>query len=509
MTACSCTKSSSLSKQHLRINIHSEPQSLDPRKARDLNAVTLMHMLFEGLTRIGKEGNVELALAKDCEISEDGLCYLFHLRDAVWSDGKPITSFDFSKSWAKTLSPSFPSDVAYQLYSIKGAKLKKQGEQGEIGIKTPDPYTLIVELEEPLPYFLELLSTPIFFPVQSQLDDENPHWSENASSYISNGPFLMRSWKHSDQIELIRNPSYWEAKEVKLEHIDLFMVSNEIELRMFEEGALDWAGSPLSTLPPDAINHLKKRGSLRVSPLLGTYFLRVNTEDPVLNNADLRRALAFAINRNEIVEHILQGGQTPATALTPPSLRLAMEGFFQDASIPKGKELHHTAVEELLKQELTLTLLYQQTDRNHLIVQTLQQQLKKTLGVNLILEAVEKQTFYERISKKQYQLAAGSWIADYNDPINFLEVFKFRASSTNNTGWEDPKYVDCLSRSSVCRNSEERRILLRNAEELLMTQMPIIPIFHFAMNYLQRDDIEDVALSSIGQIDFRWARRNL
>lgn len=475
----------------MRINIQNEPQTLDPRKARDFNAITVMHMLFEGLTRVAKNGTVELALARDFEISEDGLRYLFRLRDARWSNGTPITSFDFSESWKKSLSPDFPSHTAYQLYPIKGAKETKQGTNCDLGIKPLDAETLLIELEEPLPYFLELLSTPAYFPVFRTDDD---HWSESVSTYVCNGPFTLKRWEHSDQIELVRNPHYWNAEEVRLEQIDLVMVSEETELRMFSQGELDWAGSPLSSLPPDAINSLKSEGSMHVKPLLGTYFLRVNTEDPALKDVSLRRALSAAINRSEIVDHILQGGQEIATSLVPPSLGLASNGSFPAGEISSG---------------ITLTLLYQQNERNHLIAQTLQQQLKNTLGINLVLEAVERKTLYERISKLDYQLAAGSWIADYNDPINFLEVFKFKSASTNNTGWEDPKYVEWLSRSSVCRDSEERKVFLRNAEELLMSQMPIIPIFHYALNYLTRPEVEDVALSSIGQVDFRWAHKKI
>ena len=140
------------------------------------------------------------------------------------------------------------------------------------------------------------------------------------------------------------------------------------------------------------------------------------------------------------------------------------------------------------------------------ISQAIQKHWETALGISVQLEAVEAKVFFQKIRQKDYQLAAGSWIADFNDPINFLEVFKYKLGSTNNTLWENPKYIDLLDRSQLCRDQDERKELLRQAEEILMAEMPIIPIFHFAMNYLERDGVEDVALSPIGGLDFRWAQ---
>jgi oligopeptide transport system substrate-binding protein len=510
LSSCRSTTTSS-PKQALRINIQDEPQSLDPRKARDLNAITLMHMLFEGLERVGKDGKTEPALADGVDVSEDGLRYQFRLREAFWSNGEPITSYDFAESWRKVLDPAFPTDLAYQLYVIRGAKLAKLGETSlqQVGIQTPDPRTLIVELEQPTPYFLELLTFPSFFPVFHRLDKENPHWAEDTAAFISNGPFALKKWKHSDQIRVVRNANYWDSQNVKMQRIDLLMIHPETELRMFGDGALDWAGSPLSTLPADALQNLKEKHSLKVQPLTGTYFLRVNTMDAsLLSQSSFRRALALSLDRQKITEHILQGGQLPAKALVPPMMGLTPSGYFGDANVHEALNLLSSAFEQSGQSAAkmpSISLLYVAGERSHLIAQTIQQQIEQALGFTIQLEAVERKMFYERISKKQYQLAAGSWIADFNDPINFLEVFKYKDGSTNNTGWENPKYIERLNLSAVCKDPEERKKLLQEAEHLLMEQMPLIPIFHFALNYLEKEGVEDVFLSPIGQIDFRWS----
>lgn len=504
-----CQKSSLPYQQIVRINIGADPQTLDPRKARDLTSITLTHMLFEGLTRISKSGQIELALASDVEISDDGMQYQFHLHKTFWSNGEPVTSSDFAQSWKAILDPRFPTDIAYQLYGIKNARKAKLGELGleQVGIQTPDPLTLIVELEQPIPYFLQLVSMPSFFPLPEQKDLE---------AHVGNGPFILKSWKHGDQIQVTKNNRYWQAKEVKLAGIDLMMMSGDTEMNLFEEGKLDWVGSPLSTIPVDAVRSLRASDKLHINPFSATYFFRLNTSEKIkdkknpLNNALFRKALSICLDREKITDHILQGGQVKALSLVPPEMGLSEKGYFHDDDRERARSL---LMDALLELDLTLANLepvvisYSSSERNATIAQAIQKQWEEGLRIRIELEAVEPKTFFQRISQKEFQLAAGSWTADFNDPINFLEVFKYRDSGTNNTNWENPKYVDLLNQSALCRDSEERKGLLREAEQILMEQMPIIPIFHFALNYLQSDGLEEVVLSPLGQIDFRWAYR--
>jgi oligopeptide transport system substrate-binding protein len=510
-----CSKDSTPNLQALRINIASDPATLDPRRARDLNEVTICRMLFEGLTRTSKEGKTELALAEAVEISDDGLEYVFHLRSAFWSNGDPVTSFDFAESWKSTLSPLFPSDIAYQLYLIQNGQKVKAGEMGpeKLGIQTPNAETLIVRLEQPTPYFLEVCAMSSYFPVPRQASDKN--WALDPGTFVGNGPFLLKSWTHADQIAVAKNHRYWESKAVRLQEIDLMMMSNDTEIRMFEEKKLDWAGSPLSTIPVDAVKHLKETHQLKVSPLSGTSFLRVNTADNFrgkqnpLSKAGCRKALAMAVDRTGITDHILQGGQTPARSLVPKEMGLFGSGYFFDQNPEEAKAIIAESLQEMgiaKEQMQPIILSFIVDDRNLSIAQAIQKHWETSLGILVQLEAVEKKVFYQRIRQKDFQLALGSWIADFNDPINFLEVFKFKLGSTNNTHWENPKYIDLLNRSQLCRDQEERKGLLRQAEEILMLEMPIIPIFHYAMNYLEQSGVEDVALSPIGVLDFRWAQ---
>lgn len=509
----SCGKNLTPQPQALRINISEEPSTLDPRKARNLNDITTCRMLFEGLMRISKTGSVELAIADSVEISEDRLEYIFHLKDALWSNGELVTSYDFAESWKSILDPSFPTDIAYQLYVIENGRQIKSGEKpmSELGVKTPDAQTLIIRLEQPTPYFLEICSMGSFLPVPHKIAAANPNWASDPITFVGNGPFVLDLWTHTDQLKVEKSPTYWDANAITLNKLEIMMVSNETEIQLFENNKLDWAGSPLSTLPVDAVAYLKQTNKLKVSPLSGTYFLRTNTNETIRDKKNpvscmnFRKALALSIDREAIATHILQGGQTAAHSLVPPDMGLFGEGYFDPAADPK--QLLDLALQELSLNRETIepiVISFVSSDRNTSIAQTVQKQLEKTLGIPFVLEAIESKVFSQKIKQKEFQLAVASWIADFNDPVNFLEVFKFKEGSTNNTGWESAKYIDLLNRSAICGDQDERRQILRQAEEILMDQMPIIPIFHFAMNFLQRDGIEGVALSPIGQIDFRW-----
>jgi oligopeptide transport system substrate-binding protein len=508
LTACSPSKKQEklCDEVSMRVNIGGEPTTLDPRKARDLGALTMIRMLFEGLTRINRDEKPELALAESVTISEDLKTYTFRLRSSQWTNGDPVTAEDFATAWKKILDPQFAADNAFQLYVIKNAKAAKAGTVplNECGIHVLDEMTLEVELENPTPYFLELTAFPAYFPVHREIDHIEPKWAENAGTFVSNGPFALKNWKHNDLVEVQKNPRYWDASAVKMQALQMVMVQEETEFKMYEKKELDWAGSPLSVLPLDALNHLRSVHALKSKPLLGTYFFRVNVEKAPLNSPLMRKAFAMAIDR----QAIFQGTQIPATGLVPLSMGLQQQPYFTDGDVSHAKEAFEQALTDagLTRETLPeISLMYPAGDRNHLIAQAVQQQWFEAFGFRIKLEAIERKVYLDRLSKQDYQLAAGSWIADFNDPINFLEVFKFKTQSTNNTLWTDPEYVSLLDASSV-QQDDQRLATLSQSEKVLMEAMPIIPIFHYTMLYVDSGKVKDVVVSSMGNIDFKWAR---
>jgi oligopeptide transport system substrate-binding protein len=496
--------------QTLRINIQDEPQTLDPRKARGLGGQTLIRILFEGLTRVNKEEKAVLALASSVSISSDLKTYIFRLRESVWSNGDPVLASDFVYAWKTMLSPDFPSDTAFHLYVIKNGKGVKEGTVpiDQLGVKILDNRTLEVELENPTPYFLDLLAFPAFFPIHQKLDEQNPSWSQNASTYVGNGPFHLIEWKHQDHLTLVKNNQYWDAPTVKIASLELQMLQEETEFKCFEKQEIDWAGSPLSTLPVDTLDSLRKENKLNTKELLGTYFIRANTEAPPFNHSSMRKAFALAIDRGAIVDHVTRGNQIPATGLVPISLKLQKQPYFQDGDLTEAQRLFEEAlmVQELTKEKFPeISLLYRASERNHLIAQAVQQQWFEAFGIRVKLQSVEGKVYFDRISKQDFQLSSGSWIADFADPINFLEVFKFKRGGSNNTFWENPRYIELLDQSAQIADPQQRLELLAQSEQILIDEMPMIPIFYYTMLYVNQPHLKDVVLSSMGQIDFKWA----
>ncbi len=490
----SCQKTSGKNSSSLKINIVEEPTTLDPRKARDLNTIALMKMLYEGLTRIAKDGTAELALAKDVIISKDYKHYVFNLRNARWTNGSFITSYDIAKSWKQALSPSFPSPMAYQLYVVKGAKEAKEGKLSldKIGVYAPNAETLIVDLENPCQIFLELLSQPIFFPVSDSL-------KKDPNMFNGSGPFVIKKWQHLNNIVLEKNNAYWDANAVKLSNITLYMVAAEAELKMFETNELDWAGSPFSSIPLDALLKLQKEPTYYKQPFWATAFIRVNVKEmnekmnSEENSLELRQALFSALDREALVKEVLHDCYEKAFSLVPRAMKMEEVSF--DAKNKKTAQF----------SDKKLKLTFSNVGRNYLIAQVVQRQWEDLLKIKIELEPVETKVLNDRLKSGKYQLALGGWVADYNDPLNFLEVFKYKSNGTNNTFWENKEFIDLLDSAKVCVDFNERKKIINQAERILMMNMPVIPIYHLNLCFLKKDNIKDAYLSPLGLIDFKWA----
>lgn len=501
-----CQSSNKEFKKNLSLKIATEEDfsSIDPAKGTTLSDASLFKWLYEGLIKIDHQGKVTPGIAEDVSVSKDIKTYTFHLRKSFWSDGTPCTSFDFLESYRRILEPNFPSPNCYQLYPIKNAKKFKEGavDFAEVGIKAPDEKTLIIELEHPTPYFLKMLATHFYAPASPKLRTSSTHALDQLTF---NGPYILKEWKPHQEIILEKNPKYWAAKTIIHENLQILILQENIAYQMFEGRSLDWAGSPLSTLPPDTLPSLKHRGLLNVLQAAGTHWYRINTDKPPLNNPNLRKALAYAIDRKSIVEHVTQGFQQPALGIVPPILKETHENLFQDHNLPLAWEHFQKALKELDidKDEFPLiTLLYSQNERDRKIAQAVQQQWKKALGIQVKIESLEPKLFLDRVMKGDYQISSGSWFADFEDPINFLEVFKYKTNSSNRTRWENPRYSELLDASNKEAIPKKRNEILNEAEKILVEEMPVIPLFYSSFHYLHSPNTTTLYLSPLGALKF-------
>ena len=499
--------------QSIRINITSEPRTLDPRKARLLSDINLIKTFNEGLTRIDQQGKASLALAKCVDISEDGLTYRFSLRSSTWSNGAPLTSRDFVYAWKKSLSPTFTSENSHMLYVIKNGEKVKSGKlpSSLLGVETPDDQTLVIHLSYRAPYLLELLEHPIFFPVNETRDRFDPKWAEDEKNFLSNGPFKLSQWKHHDFIEAVKNQDYWDAGAVKIDAIKMCMVSQETGFQMFESKELDWDGSPFSVIPTDAIESLKKESRLGTAPCLVTQWIGINTNQSPFDSKKFRRAFALAINRKDIVDHVTQGGQTPATGIVPETMGLQDQPYFEDGHTEFAATLFEEALVEsgLTRETLPeIVLSFPSESRAQAICQAVQQQWLATLGVHVKLQSKERRTYYSQLSNQDAMLFFKDWVADFNDPITFLELFLAKSNKINFTNWENSRYEELLESSYACKDPEERLNYLKQSEQLIMDEMPVIPIYYSKLLFVKDDAVKNVVITKTGCIDFKWAEVN-
>lgn len=512
----SCSKESSNGDENknntLSIAISTDAKTFDPRLVRDTVSANVAHMLFDGLFRSGARGAITPAIAEGYEVSEDRKSYTFFLRESFWSDGTPLTAYDFEYSWKSMLEPDFPAPNAFQLFIIEGARDAKLGKHSldEVGIHALDDHTLKVELQQPTPYFLELLTTHFYSPI-------NLRWALQEDKDLSpkampvNGPFRLKEWRRNHQILLSKNKRYWDANTVALQGVTLMVLDETTALQMFERGELDWVGSPMGLIPPDAIATLREQERLIISPAAGVHWFRVNVEKSPLDNEKIRRALSYSLNRQALVDNILQAGQKPAMGIIPPTLTGKHTPHFADNNTTQAWGDYQEALQELKlsKDDLPeISLCYSASERGHKIAQEVQQQWKKALGITVKLESCEGAIFYDRLGQHDYQLASGSWFADIRDPINFLEIFKYKWVSTNNTQWEDTLYAALLDDAEMAATPFERAKKHNEAETLLLKAMPIIPLYYPTFNHLQNPKVSGVYFSELGYLDLKGARIN-
>ena len=483
------------------ISANADPGVLDPRKARTLVAVNISKALFEGLARLDENGDIALSLAEKISPFENGI--MIDLREAKWSDGANITAYDFEYAWKKVLSPDFPSPHAFLLYFVKNAEKIKKGEMAleELGVQVVNEKTLMVDFEYTPSDLLSLFAQPALFPVPCGIDEKNPNAFFKPETMISSGPYLLQAWIPSSKIHLEKNPNYWDAANVVQKKIELSIVADQTAIAIYERGTIDWVGSPLSTLPTDTVSIMKKQ--IGHAPMLSTYFFRCNTNKPHLSNPLFRKILAMSIDQEAIINAGYQGFYQKATSFVPD-----MPNWKSSSSLPgydpeKAKILLTALVSN--PGEIDLEIATTISENQKLIGQIVQDQLQRNLGIKVHLRSLEHKSLLQKIKSHEYDLALGDWSADLEDPMNFLEIFESKEKYSNNTGWENQEYRHLLGMAKLS-SLDKRFELFQSAEKILLTELPILPLFHPEMLYLKSERLQGVVLSPLGGIDLKWVK---
>ncbi|NRS17173.1 peptide ABC transporter substrate-binding protein [Brevibacillus sp. HB1.4B] len=496
----------------LKWSINSEPPSMDPGIAVDADSFDMIYAAFEGLTSYDLNGQLVNATAESFTNSPDYMNYTFKIRkDAKWSNGDPVTAHDFVYAIKRNLDPKTASEYAYQLYYIKGGEEYNtgKGKAEDVGVKAVDDYTVEFNLKSPTPFFRELTFFPTLFPLHQKTLEGNPKWANEAKTIVGNGPFIMDKWEHKSRIVFTKNPNYWDKDNVKLERIEIAMIEdNNTAFSMFENGDIDWGGYPASTLPTDAIPTLKDAGKLMVADNPGTQSVVFNTNKPPFNNKKIRQAFAYAINRQEIIDNILQTGVPAAYGWVPTSMGLKPDGYFKEDQA-KAKALLEEGMKELgLSTFPTITYTFDSNDTNKKLAEALQDQWKKALGVDVKLYTAELKVYRDMRSQANFDMIRFQWGADFNDPINFLEMFRDKTGGNNHPDWENAKFKELIDKSYNEPDLDQRKKILLEAETILMEEMPLAPINFRGSPYVKNDKVKDFIIFPLGGAYFKYTSVN-
>ena len=477
----------------LHLGNGAEPQDLDPHIVTGVTEHNIISALLEGLVGKHPENlSPEAAVAESWEILDEGKTYLFHLRaNARWSNNDAVTARDFVYAWQRALMPTLGNQYAYMLYPVLNAEQFNKGQItdfSQVGIRAIDDNTLEVRLAAPTPYFLGLLDHYSTFPVHQatiekfgQMDTRGSEWTR-AGNFVGNGPFKLTQWEQNRIVVVEKNPAYWDATTVKLDAIHYHPVGQiNTEERMFRASQLHIT----YTMPEEKIPaYLKDSpGVLKSHPYLGTYFYRLNTTVPPLNDVRVRRALAMTIDRESIVKNVTRGGQIAAYTLTPPDTL----GYTARAAIPYDVEHARQLLAEAGYPEgkgfPVIQLLFNTLETHQKIAEAIQQMWKQALGINITLQNQEWKVYLESERAMNYQISRASWIGDYIDPNTFLDMF-ITDGGNNRSGWSSPQYDALIARAAGTSDPQARYELFQQAESILMEEVPIIPVYTYAKNYL-------------------------
>lgn len=484
--------------QVLRMAWGAEPPSLDPGLATDTTSSNVLLNMMDPLVRLGDDLQPVPALAESWDV--EGKRVTFHLRDdGRWTNGDPVTAHDFEYSWKRTLDPKLAADYAYQLYGIVGAEAYNNAKPGQaaalrekVGVKALDDRTLQVTLTSPQPWFVQQAAHHSFLAVhQPTVERHGTKWTE-AKNIVTNGAFKLAGWKHDASITLVKNEDWRDADQVALERVEgRIIVDGTTRVQAFEAGevdALDGGG-----LPPPDMPRLKQLAEYEKYPALGTYYYGFNLKN--IPDVDQRRAMAFAIDRQTIIDNVAQADQIPATGMVPqgmPGFEVIKQDFLPTrADLDKAREFMAKVKEP--KQKITL---FYNDAPGHKEIAVAVQSMWKELGIDVTIKAQEWAQFLEFLgpppSDAVYVYRLG-WIADYGDPMNFLELWTSK-SGNNNSRFASPAYDRLIERARNTPGDEARYELYRQAEAMLtgpQGAMPIAPIYWYTYTNLERESVKD------------------
>jgi oligopeptide transport system substrate-binding protein len=470
-----------------------EPATLDPNIATGVTENRIISALIEGLFSYHPDDQAkeEPGIAESWEHNEDASVWTFRLRDAKWSNGDPVRAQDFAYSARRILTPELGAQYADMLHIIRGAAAFHKGETTDfetVGVRVIDDRTLRYELNGPVPFFTSMLTHYSWFPVHPPTIEKHggptarfSPWTK-PENFVGNGPFMLDTWSVNKLIRVVRSPTYWDAANVRLNEIHFIPIENTFtEEQSFRNGQLHVT----SVIPADRIDWWRQNNpaSLRLEPYLGTYFYRFNTTRKPLDDLRVRRALTLAIDQQAIVDTITRAGETPAYAFIPDGMGGYEPPFVIEFDPEEARRLLADAGFPNGRGFPRLDLLFNTQEAHRRIAEAVQAMWRTHLGIEISITNQEWKVYLDSQRTMNYDISRSGWIGDYMDPVTMLKLWK-TGDGNNNTGWSNAIFDEAINASWLTGDPKKRYELLLKAEQQLLEELPIAPVYWYTTKRL-------------------------
>ncbi|WP_207694695.1 pheromone-binding protein [Enterococcus sp. DIV0212c] len=509
----------SAQEQVIKVASGGELSTLDSAHYTDVYSSDMIGQVVEGLYRMDKNHDPELGIAaSEPTVSDDGLVYTFKLKETKWSNGDPVVAGDFVSSFKNVVDPSFGSSSSNQMDIFKNGRKIREGQAkiDELGVKAIDDQTLEMTLEYPIPYLAQVLVGTPFMPKNEKfVKEKGEAYGTSAENFVGNGPFVISGWDgNTENWKLTKNKDYWDQKNVKLDTIDVQVVKEiGTGTNLFDAGDLDY-----TVLADTYALQYKDSPQAHFTPKAMVGYLSPNHKREVTGNANARKAILQAIDKEAFTKDILGDGSTAINGFVPKDFAKDPEtgedfrkenGDFLPFDLKEAQQSWATAKKELGKDEIELELLSADSALAKKTIEYVQGQLQQNLpGLKITLKSVPLQNRLDLQTASNFDLVFGTWTPDYADPINFLEFYDSK-SGLNTSGYNNPEYDKGLNdaRITLANEPEKRWDKLKELEETLIEKdAAVLPLYQGAIGYLKADRLKDLQVFPFGRtVSYRLA----
>ncbi len=469
-----------------------DPESIDPHKARSTQAAEVLRDIGEGLVSYSQDGILVGAAAESWSISDDGLTYTFTVREeARWSNGDAVTAGDFVFALRRLVDPATAAFYAQAVAAISNAEQIIAGElpPAELGVAAGEGNTLIITLQQPTPYMLSLLTHPSTFPLHRRSLIEHGDEFTRPENLLSNGAYQLEFWEPASVLRLRRNEHYWNNAATAIDAVSYHVITQEMtQLNRFRAAEIDVTGS----VPPDSFASVREQYAeqLHIAPYLGVYYYGFNlSKPPFANNPELRQALSMAVDRDVLVEKIIGRGEAPAYSWVPPGvnnyepIRFSYADMSQEERNATARRLYREAGYSKDKPA-QIEVRYNTSDTQQRIALAIQSMWAETLGVETTLVNEEFQVLLANMREAEVtQIFRGSWIGDYNDAHTFLSILQ-SGNPSNTPGFSNAVYDKRMEEAAQQTDLDKRRLYLEEAERVMLSEHPVIPLYFYVSKHL-------------------------